>query len=440
MPHRMNRRRFLQGAATAAAGLTVLTGGFRTSAYAQNEKLHTALIGVGGQGGASHGAATGETLVAMTDVDENRFRDLAGKQPQAKTYTDYRQMFDKHKDIQATFIATPDHTHFPAAMRAIAAKSGVYVEKPLTHSIWEARTLAEAARRAKVATQMGNQGHSNEGWRVLCEYMWSGALGNVTEVHMSTNRPVWPQNLDRPASKPVPQGLNWDAWIGTAPMREFHDNLHPFAWRGWWDFGCGALGDMACHIMDGAFWALKLGEAKTLTVEAEVEGGNKETFPKATVVTYKYPARGPMPPVTLKWFDGGKRPPRPPMLEEDRKLDDGGSSVFYGDKNVMIADCYGGSVRIIPEDKMKETPRPEKTLPRAGDHRGDFIKACKGGPPASSNFDYAGPFTEMVLLGNLAIALKKPVEWDVATMRSKNLPREVAPLVRPQYRRGWINL
>ena len=444
----ITRRGFLKGAAVTA-GVTVLTGSARHSAYAANIRLNTALVGVGGQGGASHGAARGENLVAMCDVDENRMKGLAGKQSQAKTYTDYRRMFDRHKNINATFIAVPDHSHFPAAMRAIALRSGVYVEKPLTHSIWEARTLTLAARRAKVATQMGNQGHFGEGWRSLCEYIWAGAIGDVTLVECSTNRPIWPQGgLERPPySDPVPAGLDWEAWIGPAPMRPYVEKwregphkdkrlYHWFTWRGWWDFGCGALGDMGCHIMDGAFWSMRLASAKTCTIEAESGGNTAEGAPAWSIVTYQFPARGSMPPLTLKWYDGGKRPERPAELEEGRKLDSGGHSIFHGSKGTMIAGCYGGGARIIPESKHRETPKPRETIPRAGDHRGDFVKACKGGPPASSNFDYAGPFTEIVNLGNLAIRLGQKIEYDIVNMKAKNCPNADV-LIRRPYRQGW---
>jgi hypothetical protein len=296
---------------------------------------------------------------------------------------------------------------------------------------------------------MGNQGSAADGFRRAVETIQDGLIGQVHEVHVWTNRPVWPQAMDRPVGEdPIPPTLDWDVWIGPAAMRPYvgsHDPdkkegaYEPFNWRGWQDFGCGALGDMGCHIMDGAFWALKLGEAKTCTVEAEVDAPYQETFPKWSVITYKFPARGKMPPVTLKWYDGGKREPRPPELEQDRNLDGGGHSIFHGTKNVMVADCYGSSVRIIPESKQKETPRPEKTLPRAGDHRGDFLRACKGGPPASSHFDYAGPFTEMVLLGVLALRLRQPIQWDFATMKAANLPAADA-IVHRQYRPGWVNI
>jgi len=434
MSSRINRRRFLKHAA-AGAGLVILTGSAGVRAYGANNKLHTALVGVSGRGEDHFAPAAGENLIALCDADESHMKTALEKAPNIKTYTDYRKLFDAHKDLNAVFIATPDHNHFPAAMRAIDGGAGVYVEKPLTYCIWETRTLTEFARAKKVASQMGNQGHSDEGWRNLCEYIWAGVIGDVTEVHFSTNRPTWPQGIDRPPSKPVPDGLNWDAWIGPAPMREYHDNLHPFKWRGWLDFGAGALGDMGCHIMDGAVWALKLGEAKTLEVEAESSGVNSETFPKWSIVTYRFPARGSMPPVTLKWFDGHKRPPRPADLEPERKVDF--NSVFLGSKGTMVAGTYGEGARIIPEAKRQATPRPEKTIPRSPKgHHGDFLEAARGGPPASSNFDYSGPLTEIVLLGNLAIRLGRKIEYDVVAMKAKDYPEADAIIRRPP-RPGW---
>ena len=436
MSTRVNRRAFLKHSA-AGAGLVILTGSAGIRAYAANNKLNTALIGAAGRGGVHLGPAAGENLIALCDVDEGRMAKALARAPAAKTYTDYRKLFDAHKDLNAVFVATPDHNHFPAAMRAVAGGAGVYVEKPLTYCIWEARTLTEFVRRKKVASQMGNQGHSGEGWRNLCEYIWAGAIGDVTEVHCTTDRPTgwWKQGIDRPPAKPVPQGLNWECWIGPAPMREYHGNLHPGGWRGWLDFGAGALGDMGCHIMDGAVWALRLGEAKTVEVEAESSGVNGETFPAWSIVTYRFPARGSMPPVTLKWFDGGKRPPRPADLEPERKEDFG--SVYLGTKGTMVAGTNGDGARIIPEVKRQATPRPEKTIPRSPKgHHGDFLEACRGGAPASSNFDYSGPLTEIVLLGNLAICLGRKIEYDVVAMKAKNCP-EADALIRRPPRPGW---
>lgn len=443
MSNKITRRTFLRNT-TLAGGVTVLTGGaFKFNAYAANEKLNVGLIGVGGRGGAFHNAVTDEHLVAMCDVDTGRMSGLSERNPKAKTYQDYRRMLDVHRNLDAVFIATPDHHHFPAGMRAIANGAGVYIEKPLTHNIWEARTITEAARKAGVATQMGNQGHSGEGWRRLCEFIWAGAIGEVTEVHCYTNRPVWPQAFkERPEAAPVPANLDWDVWLGPAPKREYHSDLHPFAWRGWWDFGTGALGDMGCHIMDGPTWALKLGHASS--VEAEFDDTYPETGPKWSKVTYEFPAREGLPPCKLVWFDGMKdgqqnMPPRPPELEEGRSLDSSGS-IFYGSRGTMIAGEYGGGASIIPEEQRLATPPPWRTLPRVPEgHTGDFLRACREGPgrrEASANFEYSGPFTEIVLLGNLAIQLEKKIEWDGVNLKATNAP-EADELIRRPARPGW---
>ena len=445
MSHRFTRRGFLKGT-VAAAGITVLTGGFRANAYAQNSKLNTALIGVGGQGGASHGAAMGENLVAMCDVEVGRMGDMPKKNPQAKVFSDYRKMFDEVKGLNAVFVATPDHTHFPASMMAIANGASVYCEKPLTHSIWEARTLAEAARKAKVASQMGNQGHSTDGPRLLSEFIWAGAIGKVTEVHVWTDRPVnwWPQGVDRPAyTDPVPANLNWDAWLGVAPERPFCQThrdgpfkgkavYHPFVWRGWWDFGTGALGDIACHAMAPAFMALKLGYPES--IEAVSDKVYPETGPMWSIITYRYPARGDMPPVKLVWYDGKQIPPRPKDLDEGRNLGDNGS-YYVGDKGTILFD---GTPRLVPETKMKEYKRPEPSIPRIPNqnHREDFLVAARGGRPACSNFDFAGVLTEAALTGNLAVRLGKKIEWDAANLKAKNAPEADAIIHRP-YRKGW---
>jgi len=356
-------------------------------------------------------------------------------------------MFDEMaKGIDAVFVATPDHHHAPASMLALAHRKHVYCEKPLTHSIYEARRLAEAARQAKVATQMGNQGMSSEGTRLLVEFIQAGAIGPVREVHVWTDRPVnwWPQGVDRPAyTDPVPAGLDWDLFLGPAPERpyaEVHRDgpfkgkkvYHPFVWRGWWDFGTGALGDIACHAMAPAFWALGLG--LPAAVEARHSGCNTETFPNWSVITYEFPARGERPPAKLVWYDGKQKPPRPPELEPERNLGDNGS-LFVGEKGAILLDQ---APRLLPEAKMKEYKRPDPSIPRVpkDDHHEDWFLACKGGRPACSNFDFAGPLTEAALVGNLAIRFGKRIEWDGPAMKATNAP-EAAPLVRREYRKGW---
>jgi len=446
MSQGLTRRSFLQGAAGAAA--TLVIGSFNPRAYAANEKLRCACIGVGGRGGAHVEAAMKENLVALCDADQQRLeaaaRSAAHRNPKVKTFTDYRKMFDEaHKEFDVVFVGTPDHHHAPASMLAIKHGKHVYTEKPLTHSIYEARRLAEEARKAGVATQMGNQGMASEEHRRLCEYIWAGAIGPVREVHVWTDRPInwWPQGFNRPAyTDPVPKHLNWDLWLGPAPQRPYVDHwregpangkqlYHPHNWRGWWDFGTGALGDIACHAMAAAFWALKLG--KPTAVEAEHSASNEEMFPDWSIITYEFPARGDLPPVKLVWYDGGKKPPRPPELEQGRKLGDNGV-LCIGERGKMLDH------RIIPEEKMKQVKPPEKTIPRVPGHHEDFFIACRGGRPASSNFDFAGNLTETALVGNVAIRAGQRIEWDGEKMKPKNCSDpEVLRVIRREYRSGW---
>jgi len=273
---------------------------------------------------------------------------------------------------------------------------------------------------------MGNQGHAGEGIRLVREWIQGGALGDVREVHLWTNRPIWPQGLERPKEvQPVPDTLDWNLWLGTAPERPYNEAYLPFSWRAWWDFGCGALGDMACHIMDCAYWGLDLDKVSPTSVEAVSSPVNEESAPNWSIITYRFPARGKMPPVKMVWYDGGKLPPRPPELEKSRKLSSNGQ-IIIGDKaTIYNADPYCRSPRIIPETKMREmaSSLPPKTIPRIpnGNHYQEWIRACKGGVPAGSNFDYAGPFTETVLLGNLALRSGKKIKWDGKNMRVTNV-------------------
>ena len=347
--HGMCRRRFLRAGAASAA-LLILKGR-SASTYAENEKVGVGIIGAAGQGGVNRNdiAKAGGNILALCDVDSDRLAQAAKQHPQASTWADYREMLEKQKDIDAVMVSTADHTHYPASMLAMKLGKHVCTEKPLTHSVWEARALAEGARKYKVATQLDNENHSAEGLRLVVEWVRAGVLGTVREVHIWTDRPIWPQGLkQRPPSKPVPKNLNWDLWIGAAPYRDYHDHLHPFDWRGWWDFGCGALGDMGCHFFDSAFWALELGNPAT--VEAEQEGNSAETGPNWAIITYQFPARGDkLPPVTLKWYDGKKLPPRPEELEKGRQLPTNGS-LFVGEKGqLLVTDA--ASPRLIPESR-----------------------------------------------------------------------------------------
>jgi predicted dehydrogenase len=411
-----------------------------------NAKLGVAVIGCGGAGGGNPGTAARERCVALVDVDDKtlgKAMDKISKNvPNPKVYHDYRRMFDEcHKDLDVVLIATPDHHHAPAAVRAIRLGKHAFSQKPLAHNIHECRTLAEEARKHKVHTQMGNQGHCGEGYRRLCEYLWAGAIGNVIETHSIQSRNFGGTG-GRPAAKPVPPGLHWDEWLGPAPFREYHDGLHPFSWRSWRAFGTGTLGDMACHVLDGVFWALKLAEAKSFTIECLSQtGGSQEMYTQNNALRWEFPARGDMPAVKVHSYDNNAQKPelwKRLESETGRKL--GGGTIYVGEKGHMYTGTYGEGVRILPEAKHKAFPAPDKTLPRArGGPVSDLLHAIKNGGTACSNFvDSAGPFAEFVLSGILAMNAGpgKKIEWDVAKMQCTNLP-ELNQYVRRTYRKGW---
>ena len=448
------RRDLLKGAASMAA-ISVLPQNFFIGAAGKspNEKLNIAGIGVGGMGRNNLKRCAEENIVALCDVDQERAAKVYATYPKAKTYVDYRELFEKQKDIDAVIVATPDHTHAVIALAAIQAGKHVYVQKPMAHYVNEARTLTEAARKYKVMTQMGNQGRSGDGTRIICEWLWSGAIGNVTEVHAWTNRPVWPQGIEveRPKeTPPVPGTLNWELWLGPAPFRPYHPTYLPESWRAWWDFGTGSLGDLGCHLLDCVFWGLKLKYPTAVEgcISTYWEGFWKETkpknetYPRSSIVRYKFPARESMPEVKLNWYDGGLMPPRPDELEEGRKMgDDDGGVLFIGDKGKLMCGCYGKSPRLLPESAMKDFKKPDPTIPRIpggeGGHEGDWIRACKDGNPACSNFDYSGPLAEMVLMGNLAVRFpNQRLLWDGEKMQVTN-STEADTYVRSVYREGW---
>ncbi|MGH2270594.1 Gfo/Idh/MocA family protein [Anaerohalosphaeraceae bacterium U12dextr] len=446
----LSRRDFL-GSAAGMALFTIVPSSVlgADGQTPPSRKLNVAGVGVGGMGAGNIAEiAKTENIVALCDVDFSYAAGTFKNYPQAKQFKDYRKMLDEMgKDIDAVVIATPDHTHAVIAMECMRRGKHVYVQKPLTKTVYEARMLTEAARKYKVITQMGNQGHSGEGIRLICEWIWDGAIGEVREVHAWTNRPVWPQGLSRPTeTPPVPESLDWDLWIGPAPMRPYHPAYHPWNWRAWVDFGTGALGDMACHILDPVFWALKLKYATSVqgTYAANVlkkweKEGVDESYPLGSIIHLEYPARGDMPPVKIHWYDGGLMPERPEELEPGRKMGDGdGGVLFVGDKGKLMCGCYGKGPQLIPYSRMKDYKRPEKTLPRVEtSHEMNWVEACKSGKPASTPFDYAGPFTEMVLMGNLS--LFKPGEkilWDGDNMKVTNFP-ELNKYVNPPYREGW---
>jgi len=467
---KVSRRNFIKTAATAAAGLSFATGCSNKDWFtvvpshvlggskhlAPSDRLNIAGIGVGGMGGGNirRMARNGDNIVALCDVDHGRAARTFEAFPNAKTYYDFRVMLDKQKDIDAVLVATPDHTHAVAALKAINMGKHVYVQKPLTYTVKEARMLTEAARKMGVATQMGNQGHSNEGTRLICEWIWDGAIGDVTEVDMWTDRPIWLQGMDGPTdTPPVPKKLDWDLWIGPAPMKPYSPAYHPKFWRAYWDFGTGALGDMACHIMDPVYWALKL--KYPTSFEASISRYRKAeghswgdivydsaTYPRASKIHYEFPARDGLPAVKATWYDGGLLPKHPEALEDGRRMGRGGNGViFHGSKGAIMCGCYGESPRLIPETAMKAYTRPPKTIARieggSGGHEQNWIKACKGGPKACSNFEYSGPLTEIVLAGNLAMRFPgDKLMWDGDNMKVTNHD-EANAFVHRKYRWGW---
>ncbi|NOS71428.1 MAG: Gfo/Idh/MocA family oxidoreductase [Verrucomicrobia bacterium] len=444
----ISRRQFLGSATLASAAFMIVPshvlgqGGKKPP----SEKLNIAGIGVGGQGGHDISQMTDENIVALCDVDTAHAGGTFRRYPDAKIYKDYRKMLEEQKDIDAVVIATPDHQHAIIAMTAIKMGKHVYCEKPLTHTVWEARQLAQAAREHKVATQMGNQGQASEETRHLCELIWDNAIGPVREVHVWTDRPAnglfneyWPQGVDRPKDTPrVPDTLDWDLWLGPALNRPYHPAYLPFRWRGWWDFGTGALGDIGCHACDPVFRALKLGHP--LSVEASSSRVNKETYPLASMVTYHFPARGEMPPVKLVWYDGGLRPPRPEELEPGEEMGANGH-LFIGDGGKILSQKK--NYVLIPAKRRQEYGNPPRKLPRSIGHYKEWIAACKGGQPAGSNFDWAGPLTEVVLLGNVALRQQmreelttKKLLWDGGNMRFTN-SEEANQSLKSEYRKGW---
>jgi len=438
------RRSFLaQSAAVAAFTIVprhVLGGPGHTP---PSEKLNIAAVGIGGKGFSDIQSVASENIVALCDVDLQKGARAFKAWPQARKYQDFRVMLDKQPEIDAVIVATPDHAHAVVSMAAIKRGKHVYTQKPLTHTVQEARALTLAARQHKVATQMGNQGQAGEEPRRLRERIWDGAIGPVREVHVWTDRPnkgllgeYWPQGVDRPKDTPsVPGTLDWDLFLGPAPVRPYHPAYHPFKWRGWWDFGTGALGDIGCHSLDPVFRALKLGHP--LSVQAVSTRLNNETYPQASMVQYEFPARGDMPPVTLSWYDGGLRPPRPVELPNGLRMGTNGT-LFVGDKGKILNSL------ILPAARREEYDLPKPYIDASPGHYQEWLAACKGGKPAGSNFDWAGPLTEVVLLGNIALRRdlrekldKQKLQWDAEKFEFTNLP-EANVYLHTDYREGWV--
>ena len=441
-----SRREFISTSAAAVAGLTILPGhvipGF--GHIAPSDKLNIAGVGIGGMGkGNLANVAKTENIVALCDVDwREQTTKVFETYPGARQYKDYRIMLDKQKDIDAVIVATPDHTHAVISLEAIRRGKHVFTQKPLTHTVHEARVLAKAAREYKVATQMGNQGQASDGPRRLMEKIWDGVIGPVREVHVWTDRPnnglfktYWPQGVNKPEdSQPVPEKLDWDLFVGPAPMIPYHPAYHPFRWRGWLNFGTGALGDIGCHSLDPVFRALKL--QYPTSVQAVSTLVNEVSYPLASLVRYEFPSRGDLPPVSLLWYDGGLRPMQIPELEDGMQMGSGGV-LYIGDKGKILGD------RILPASLRNSYQAPEPYIPSSPGHEQEWIEACKGGNPAGSNFDWAGPLTETVLLGN--IALRKELKEKLSGQRLKFNPEKFSFPDMPEadqflhylYREGW---
>jgi len=427
--HGRTRREFLQQSALSAAGFWAVTRYARAETRSPNEKLGIAVIGVSGQGGYSVANVAGETVVALCDVDENRAAEARKKFPKAKFYPDFRRMLDaQDKDIDAVCVCTPDHTHAPATMMALKAGKHVYCEKPLTHSVYEARMVARTAAEMKCVTQMGTQIHAGSNYRRAVELIKKNAIGPVREVHVWCGS-VW-SGGDRPEeTPPVPAGLHYDLWLGPAPHRPYHPAYLPGKWRGWWDFGGGGHGDMACHFMDLAHWALKL--RHPTTIEAAGPPVHAEAAPARLNVRYEYPARGNKPPVTLAWYVGTKRP----LCFLAARIPDWRDGVlFVGERGMLIADYK--KHKLLPEADFAGFVPPDPFIPDSIGHHAEWIRACKTGGTTTCHFDYSGALTETVLLGNVAYRSGRKIEWDPENLRITNAPDAMHYLQRP-YRQGW---
>ena len=405
-----------------------------------SDKLNLASIGFGGQGGGllRQPAIASQNIVALCDVDWNYVARTAKNYPKAEHFTDYRVMLEKVKGLDAVVIATPDHMHAPITIAALRAGKHVYVEKPMAHTIEEAREMTRVAKETGLVTQMGNNGHGGDGLRTTREWIQAGVIGTVKEVHGWSDRPgkFWKQDLERPSETPPPPAeMDWNLWLGAAPVRPYHPYYHPRAWRGWFDFGTGALGDMAVHNLDPAFYALDLDAP--VAAESKSSPIKKESYPAWQIITWEFAARGGRPAVKLSWYDGGKKPPRPAELEGGFDLGDNGI-YFVGDKGTMVCGGWSAAPCLVPQSKLATVTLPPKTIPRSIGHRDEWVQACKDRKPedAKAGFWYSGPYTEALLVGNLATRLQKRIEWDSVNMHASNAP-EADAIIRKHYREGF---
>jgi len=427
MSTRISRRHFLMSSAMASAGLALSRERSFARTYRANEKLNIGAVGIANQGAYDLGNVTSQNIVALCDVDDNNLAAAAKNLPGAKTYSDFRKMMDQ-KDIEAVVCATPDHVHAAVTSMALVSGRHVYCEKPLCHNVWEVRQIRELTKKHKRVTQMGTQIHAGSNYRRVVELVQSGAIGKVTEAHCWVGGGYHGKEGLAPAMD-VPASLHWDLWLGPAPERPYNKCYVPFWWRGWWAFGQGTLGDMACHHMDLPYWALDL--KYPLTVEAEGPPVETEACPEWIIVKYTYPARGDKPPVNLTWYHGDKRPP---YFAEGKLPSWGNGTLFVGDKGMLLAD-YDRKV-LLPEADFKDFQPPSPTIPDSIGHHKEWFEACKSGGPTTCNFDYSGALTEAVLLGNVSYRSGKKIDWDSRRLRCKGAP-EADKWLREDRRKGW---
>jgi len=458
-----NRRQFIRRTAAGVSALTIIPrhvlGG--NGFVPPSERVNIAIVGAGGQGRSNVRGLLGESearIIAVADPAERHnlegfyYGGFGGRKPVSREieahyqkqspgfkcveYEDFRVMLEKEKDIDAILCATPDHLHAYVAITAMRAGKHVYCEKPLTHNVWEARKTAQVAKATGVATQLGNQGHANEGIRQTCEWIWDGAIGPVREVHAWVGANRWNPHLQgRPEETPaIPTGLNWDLWLGTREQRPYHPAYCPVTWRDFWSFGSGALGDFGCHDLDAAVWALDL--QHPTTIEGRPAGlTNAEIAPHGEIVYYMFPAKNNRPAVSVTWYDGGLKPPAPEELPAGSALP-GRGILFVGDQGKMLCDGAGGACRLIPYEKTRDYKKPAKTIPRSPGHHADWLRACKGGPAASSNFEYGARLSEIALLGVAALRLGKKIHWNAAEAKAVDMP-EAETIIKEPYRPGW---
>jgi predicted dehydrogenase len=433
----MNRRDFLRKAAWGGSGLIILANSRSVTSAQANEKLNIAGIGVGGRGAADIDGVASENIVALCDVDQVQAASTFARFPEAKKYKDFRKMFDEmHSQIDAVVIGTPDHIHAAAGMMAMKLGKHCYCEKPLTVSVYEARQMAEIAKRKQLVTQMGTQIHAGDNYRRVVELVQTGAIGSVREVHVwlgaNFNGPPTPQDMSQPDAPtdrpPIPETLDYDLWLGPAPYRPYSPKYVPFQWRYWWNFANGQLGDFFCHYCDLAFWALNLRHPLTVEAQGPV---HPESTARWTIARQEFASRGTLPPVTLNWYSGG---PYPTLIKEKNVPQWGSAVLFVGSKGMLISDY--GQHRLLPEDSFAGFQRPEPFIANSIGHHREWIEACKTGGPTTCNFDYSGALTEAALLCNVALRTGKKLDWDAKNLKAVGCP-EADAFIKRQYREGW---